>query len=71
MKPIPKPWENAEGYTDLTAYNGINNAMKEKTEKQNVISALVGTLKGVAELAGFEIVGRVVLRDKKTGREYR
>lgn len=24
-----KPWQNAEGYTDLTAYHGINNATKK------------------------------------------
>ena len=71
MKPIPKPWENAEGYTDLTAYNGINNAMKDKTEMQKLISNLVGTIKGVAQLAGFEIVGRITFRYAKTGKEYR
>lgn len=68
---MTKPWENAEGYTDLTAYNGINNAMKEKTETQKLISNLVGTIKGVAQLAGFEIVGRITFGDIKTGREHR
>lgn len=66
-----KPWENSEGYTDLTAYHGINNAMKEKQDTKSRISALVGTLKGVAELAGFEIVGRITFRDIETGREHR
>lgn len=35
------------------------------------ISALVGALKQVADLAGFEIVGRVVLMDKDSGRIFR
>lgn len=32
---------------------------------------VIGTLKGVAALADFEIVGRIVLMDKRTGKEYR
>lgn len=71
MKPTAKPWENAEGYTDLTAYNGINNAMKAEEAMKKTISTVIGTLKGVALIAGFEIVGRITLRDTKTGREYR
>ena len=26
-----KPWKNQEGYMDLTAYHGMNLAMKKKT----------------------------------------
>ena len=33
--------------------------------------ALVPILRQTAELAGFEIIGRIPLRDKATGKEYR
>lgn len=36
-----------------------------------VISSLIPILKQTAELAGFEVVGRITLRDKATGKEYR
>ena len=36
-----------------------------------VIGRLIPVLKQTAELAGFEVVGRITLRDKETGREYR
>lgn len=36
-----------------------------------VVSALVPILRQTAELAGFEIIGRIPLRDKTTGKEYR
>lgn len=36
-----------------------------------VISNLIPILKQTAELAGFEIIGRVTLKDKATGKEYR
>lgn len=67
---MPKPWENAEGYPDFTAYHGINNVMRQEQEAKRV-SAVIGTLKGVAALAGFEIDGRITLIDKITGRKHR
>lgn len=36
-----------------------------------MVSALVPILRQTAELAGFEIIGRIPLRDKATGKEYR
>ena len=35
------------------------------------ISDLIPVMKQTAELAGFEVVGRIILRDKGTGKEYR
>lgn len=32
---------------------------------------LIPIMKQTAELAGFEVVGRIVLKDKHTGKEYR
>ena len=34
-----KPWQNAEGYTDLTAYHGIKNAMKDKAAPRPEVGA--------------------------------
>lgn len=36
-----------------------------------ILSNLVKTIKRVAELAGFEVVGRIALKHKVTGKEYR
>nr|DAF16828.1 MAG TPA: hypothetical protein [Caudoviricetes sp.] len=50
--------------------------MREKERRKEaarmaVISNLIPILKQTAELAGFEIIGRVTLKDKATGKEYR
>lgn len=68
---MPKPWENSEGYPDPTAYHGTKNIIREESEESKRISSVVGALKGVAALADFEIVGRIILRDRRTGKEYR
>ena len=59
--------KNSEHYNDPTPYEAHKNIRKEEqleAARMRTISALVGALKQVADLAGFEIVGRVVLMDK-------
>lgn len=67
--------KNGEGYIDPTAsqaWNNIRRAEKQQeTERLIVISSLIPIMKQTADLAGFEVVGRIILRDKKTGKEYR
>jgi hypothetical protein len=67
------PRRNSEGYLDLTAYEALRNIEKcEKSipsEKDELrFRKLLHTIFYLCELAGFQIEGRVVLRDKRTGR---
>ncbi len=59
--------KNGEGYSDPTAYEAIKNADKED-EKFN---KLLHTIFYLCELAGFQIQGRIVLLDKRTGKVWR
>ena len=66
--------KNSEHYNDPTPYVAHKNIRKEEqleAARMRTISALVSALKQVADLAGFEIVGRVVLMDKDSGRIFR
>lgn len=63
--------KNAEGYTDPTAHDAISKVVREENDRQRRVSIVIGILKNAADLAGFDLVNRVVLRDRKTGREYR
>lgn len=58
---------NPSGAADPTRTKAEANL--EKDEKR--VSNLVHTLRSVADLADFEICGRVTLLDKKTGRVYK
>ena len=66
---------NAEGYPDPTAGEAYRNIVREEreadAERLAKISALVPILRATAELAGFDIIGRIPLRDWDTGKEYR
>lgn len=55
--------KNLSGYSDPTAYEAIKNVEVECGR----FNKLLHTIFYICELAGFEIEGRIVLRDKKTG----
>ena len=66
---------NAEHYADPTPYAAFRSMQKDERQNEAAkllqISLLVPLLRQVAEWAGFEIIGRIPLRDKATGKEYR
>lgn len=66
---------NKEGYPDPTAGKAIGTVAKEERneqrERNTAVTSLVIMLKQIISLAGFELVGRIVLKDKETGKEYR
>lgn len=66
---------NAEGYHDPTAGEALKTIIKEERavegDRLYKIGLLIPILRDTAELAGFEIIGRIPLRDIETGKEYR
>lgn len=62
---------NSEGYPDPTAYHGMKKTVREESEQERKIRHLMTIIRECAHLAGFDIVGRITFKDKKTGKEYR
>ena len=65
------PRRNAEGYLDVTAYLGTKNVIQEENEAERKNKDLNHTYRLLADMAGFEIVGRITIKHKKTGRVFR
>ncbi|MDD3157311.1 hypothetical protein [Anaeromusa sp.] len=65
--------KNGSGCKDMTAYDAIKGIGKENHHDQNldVINPLLKGVKAMFAAAGFEVVGRIVLQEKLTGRKYR
>lgn len=63
--------KNAEGYSDPTAGTAMSNILREENEQQRRVSSLIKELKSIIDDAGFDLLARIELRDRKTGREYR
>lgn len=63
--------KNKEGYSDPTAHTAIRNIIQEENEQQRRVSELVGVLKYIIDKAGYDLLARIEIRDRRTGKEYR
>lgn len=64
---------NGSGYIDPTAYKAIKNVDKEIKEenRDDRFYKLLDTIFSICDLAGFHVEGRIVLKDKTTGKIWR
>lgn len=65
------PHRNSEGYYDLTAYYGVKSIIDEENALQREVNLLIKVLKYIIIKSGFELVNRIEIRDKKTGRIFK
>ena len=54
---------NASGYIDPTAYEAITNIESENERFKKLLNSIFN----ICDLADFEIMGRIVLVDKRSG----
>lgn len=68
-------FKNSEGYPDPTAGQAYANISREERQQEAAtlerIGSLIHIIKATAELAGFEVAERIVLKDKASGKIYK
>ena len=62
---------NSEGYADPTAYEALQPIIKADTALENKVNFLIKVLKFISSEAGFDILNRIELQDKKSGRVFK
>lgn len=65
------PKLNASGCKDPTAYEAIRPIIKSDKAIEKRVHMLIDCVKSIIDLAGFEVIGRIKLKDKKSGREFK
>lgn len=65
------PYYNDSGCPDPTAYEALKPIIQEDAALEKKVHNLINVLKFIVEWAGFEFIGRIKIRDKKLGREFR
>lgn len=65
------PFLNAGGYPDPTAYQALKPIIREEAELDGKVNFLIKVLKYIIAESGFELLARIELRDKRTGRCFR
>ena len=69
-----KPWLNNSGCPDPTAYEAMKHIQNEEKRLHRVdddAHTVVTTIKNILDLSGFELVERIQIRHKKTGKIFR
>lgn len=62
---------NSEGYYDPTAYEGTKDIIREEQEIAELNHKVIQSFRLLVDLAGFEIVGRVTLKHKESGKVFK
>ena len=65
------PYLNSENYPDPTAYHGLKKVIKEEELMERQVSDIVHVVKVICNLAGFEVIGRIQFRHKKSGKDFK
>jgi hypothetical protein len=65
------PIFNASGCKDKTAFEATKNVSKEEHELDHKVHKLINLVKELFEFAGFEMIGRIQIKHKKSGREFK
>ena len=65
------PHCNEEGYRDPTAYEALRAINKADTALEDKVYFLIKVLKFITTEAGFKLLNRIELQDRKTGRVFK
>ena len=65
------PYNNSEGYPDPTAYHALKPIIQKEQELDKKVHNLINVLKFITEWAGFEFIGRIEIKHKETGKEFK
>ena len=70
MMGMNKDFCNGSGYKDITAGKAITEVSKEEKKVDKRAKYAVHLCEELLDITDFELIGRIQIRDKKTGREY-
>lgn len=65
------PRLNASGCSDPTAYEALKPIIQEDTALERKVHSVIKTLKLIVDWAGFEFIGRIKIKHKESGKEFR
>lgn len=62
---------NASKYPDPTACAALQSALDEQEDEERRVKKVISTVKNVLDFADFELLARIEIRDKRTGKIYK
>ena len=71
MTKTKSPRRNSEGYADPTAYEALKPIISADTALENKVKFIIKMFKFILSESGFDLISRIELRDKHTGRVFK
>lgn len=65
------PYVNYSGCADPTAHDALSAIQGEQDQTDERVAKTIKALKTLIDQAGYDLMARIELRDRKTGRIYR
>ena len=65
------PYYNQSGVPDPTAHEALKPIIQDEHELEQKVHVAVTVIKIILGLAGFDLLNRVELRDKKSGKVFK
>lgn len=65
------PYRNPEGYADPTAHTALNKIQGEMDSNDARVQRFIRSLKNICDESGYDLLARIELHDRRTGRNYR
>lgn len=71
MGNVKNPHNNKSGLPDPTAFEALNPIIKQETETEKKVNFLIKVIKFIVRESGFEILNRIELKEKESGRVFK
>lgn len=65
------PYKNPEGYADPTAHAAMSTVQKEQDAADLRVQNFIRAVKTIIDQSGYDLLARIEIRDRATGRDYR
>ena len=65
------PYFNQSGCPDPTAYEAMKPIIKEDAELEGKVNFTIKVLKYILNECGFDLLNRIEIKDRKSGRVFR
>ena len=65
------PYKNPEGYGDPTAHAAMSTVQKEQDAADLRVQNFIRAVKTIIDQSGYDLLARIEIRDRATGRDYR
>ena len=62
---------NSSGCKDPTAYEALKPIIQEDAALERKVQGVIKALKLIVDWAGFEFIGRIKIKHKDSGREFK